>query len=340
MAAMKTLGFLLAFGSLLPMVARAHHAVGAFFDTSVPMTIEGVLTSMQWQNPHVMLTIEADSGGAEPEAWHVESGGPTLLRRLGVTADIADVGERVSISGYPSRVHAREMIGVSIELADGRSLPMFPTLAARFGHQPRYGVHITEEEAEAGARAAQGIFRVWTYGRTSDEPVVEPAFTAQALAAQAQYDPLVDDPALRCIAAGMPLVMDNPFPIEFIDHENEILLELELWDIVRTIHMTEAEDDGDHRGTTLGYSTGRWEGSSLVVDTTDIDWIYFDDVGTPQSRQVRSVERFTLSEDESRLDYEVLVTDPATLLEPLVLRWHWDWVPGEALQEYGCTLVE
>ena len=340
MAAVRVFCFLLALGAMLPMAARAHHAVGAFFDTSVPMTIEGILTSMRWQNPHVLLTVESESGSTGPVPWHVESGGPTLLRRLGVTADVAAVGDRVSISGYPSRVHPQEMIGVSIDLPDGRSLPMFPTLAARFGHQPQFGVHITEEAAEAGAREAQGIFRVWSYGRTSDRPVVDPAFTAQALAGKAQYDPLVDDPALRCIAAGMPLVMDNPFPIEFSDHGNEILLELELWDIDRTIRMTDAADDGGHRGTPLGLSTGRWEGNSLEVTTTDIDWGYFDDAGTPQSRQIQSVERFTLSEDESRLDYEVVIIDPETLLEPLVLRWHWDWVPGEALQAYGCTLVE
>ena len=340
MAAVKALCFLLVLGWLLPMATRAHHAVGAFFDTAEPMTIEGVLTSMRWQNPHVLLTIESDAGGAGSELWHVESGGPTLLRRLGVTAGIAAVGDRVSISGYPSRVHPQEMIGVSIDLPGGRSLPMFPTLAARFGHQPQFGVHITEEAAEAGTREAQGIFRVWTYGRTSDRPVVEPAYTPQALAGQAQYDPLVDDPSLRCIAAGMPLVMDNPFPIEFRDHGNEILLELELWDIDRTIRMTDAGNGGDQPGTPLGFSTGRWEGNSLVVTTTDIDWGYFDDAGTPQSRQIQSVERFTLSEDESRLDYEVVIIDSETLLEPLVLRWHWDWVPGEALQAYGCTLVE
>ena len=104
--------------------------------------------------------------------------------------------------------------------------------------------------------------------------------------------------------------------------------------------MTDAADGAGHRGTPLGFSTGRWEGSTLQVTTTDIDWAIFDDAGTPQSRQVRSVERFTLSDDERRLDYEVTITDPETLLEPLVLRWHWDWVPGEALQDYGCTLVE
>ena len=340
MAVVKTLRYLLALGSALPLAVAAHHAVGAFFDTSAPMTIEGTLASMRWQNPHVLLTVETGSGNSGPEVWHVESGGPTLLRRLGVTAEIAALGDRVSISGYPSRIHPQEMIGVSIDLPDGRSLPMFPTLAARFGLQPQSGVHITAEAAQAGAREARGIFRVWTYGRTSDRPAVEPAYTPQALAGQAEYDPLVDDPALRCIAAGMPLVMDNPFPIEFTDLGTEVLLELELWDIERTIHLSDSAGDSDRPGTPLGYSTGRWEGNSLVVNTANIDWAYFDDAGTPQSPLVRSVERFTLSEDESRLDYEVVITDPETLLEPLVVRWHWDWVPGEALQHYGCTLEE
>lgn len=340
MAAVKLRLFLLVITSALPMAVHAHHAVGAFFDTSAPMTLDGIVTSMQWQNPHVLLTIESDSDVGEAQTWHVESGGPTLLRRLGVTADIAAVGDRVSISGYPSRVDPREMIGVRIELSDGRTLPMFPTLAVRFGLQPQFGVHITEEAAAADSRSASGIFRVWTYGRTSDRPVVAPAYTPQALAGQAQYDPLVDDPALRCIAAGMPLVMDNPFPIEFTDREEEILLKLELWDIERTIHMTDSAGRTGHRGTPLGFSTGRWEGNTLEVATADIDWAIFDDAGTPQSGQVRSLERFTLSDDERRLDYEVTITGPETLLEPLVLRWHWDWVPGEALQDYGCTLVE
>ena len=72
MESVKSAGLLLVLASMLPMAVRAHHAVGAFFDTSVPMTINGVVTSMQWQNPHVLLTIESDSDGAGPQRWRVE----------------------------------------------------------------------------------------------------------------------------------------------------------------------------------------------------------------------------------------------------------------------------
>ncbi len=241
------LEFIVVLSLAVGVPAQAHHSVGAFFDTSAPMVIEGTVSAASWNNPHALLTIE---------------------------------------------------------------------------------------------RAASGIFRVWTYGRTSDRPVVEAAYTPAALARQAEYDPLVDDPALRCEAQGMPIIMDNPFPIEFADRGDRIILELEIWDIVRTIHMTGDESPGARRGTPLGYSVGTWEGDTLVVSTTDIDGLYIDDAGTPQSDLIEAVERFTLSEDRRRLDYEAVVTDPETLLEPMVLAWHWEWVPGEALQSYGCTLAE
>jgi len=47
-----------------------------------------------------------------------------------------------------------------------------------------------------------------------------------------------------------------------------------------------------------------------------------------------------VSDDENRLDDDAIVTDPETLLEPAVLTWHWEWVPGEELQAYGCTLKD
>ena len=54
-------------GLLLPLTASAHHTVNAFFDTSSPMEIEGTLTLMKWQNPHVLLEIEREAGNGETE---------------------------------------------------------------------------------------------------------------------------------------------------------------------------------------------------------------------------------------------------------------------------------
>lgn len=323
---------------LLPFNLSAHHSVNAFYDLSDPIAVEGRLTSVSWANPHVHLQMERVGSDGTTEIWIVDSGGPTLLRRLGVTADLVEIGDRVTISGFPSKRNDHEMIGVSIGLPDGRVMPMFPTLAARFGHEVRSGVHITADAAAQGERTARGIFRVWTVGQKPDQWASEPAFTAAARAGQAAYDPLTDDLALQCIPPGMPVVMDNPFPIEFTEGVDTIVLQLEIWDIVRTIYMSTESADRARDASPLGYSVGRWEGNTLIVETTDIDWRYFDDDGTPQSAEMEVVERFSLSDDETRLDYEVVMTDPQTLTEQAARYGHWVWVPGEELQAYNCTL--
>jgi hypothetical protein len=325
---------------LLPLDLAAHHSVTAFYDTSDPIAVDGTLTSVRWANPHVQLLMERTGPDGETETWEIDSGGPTLLRRLGVTAELVAVGDRVRISGYPSKHRDNAMIGVSIGLPDGREMPMFPTLASRFGHQISSGVHITADAVAQSERTAHSIFRVWTVGRDPDQPAFEPAFTAAALAGQAAYDPLTDDPSLECIPPGMPRVMDNPFPIEFEEEDGAIVLKLEIWDVVRPIYMSQASADTAREASPLGHSVGRWEGNTLVVSTTGIDWPFFDHDGTPQSDAMEVLERFRLSDDERRLDYEITMTDPETLTEPAVRRGYWVWVPGEEIQAYNCTVTE
>ncbi|MEE8249909.1 MAG: hypothetical protein V3R59_06720, partial [Gammaproteobacteria bacterium] len=86
----------------------------------------------------------------------------------------------------------------------------------------------------------------------------------------------------------------------------------------------------------LGRSVGRWEGDTLVVETTGINYPHFDKTGIPQTEAVRNDERFSVSADGSRLEYSVTVTDPAIFTEPVVLTKTWVWRPGEELQHYDC----
>ena len=85
----------------------------------------------------------------------------------------------------------------------------------------------------------------------------------------------------------------------------------------QNLSYTQAADAGVQPPSHLGYSVGRWEGSTLIVETTKISYPWVDnEARTPQSPDVRTTERFTLSEDQSRLDYELIITDPVTFTEP------------------------
>ena len=318
----------------------AHHALNAFFDLDAPIKIDGTLTSVRWVNPHIAFELERTGSDGQTEVWKVSSGAPALVHRAGITSDTFAVGDRVVISGFPSKLREYEMVGAIIHMENGRDLPMFKSLAARLGHELNAsGAHISTGAAQAGARDARGIFRVWTF---ADDPSLlpfEPIFLQSAIEARADYDPLIDDPALSCTPRGMPFAMQNRFPIQFIEQAGTIVLRLEMWDIARTIHMAENADSRLQQPSPLGYSAGRWDNNSLIVTTTNVDWRYFDERGTPQSPAIEIEERFTLSVDQAVLGYQITITDPNTLLEPAVRHARWVWIPGEEIQPYGCTVT-
>jgi len=335
-------GFLAALLAMLAMSSQveAHHALNAFFDLETPIEIDGTLTSVRWTNPHISFELERTGPDGETEEWRVSSGSPVLLRRAGITSDTFAVGDRVTIAGFPSKLHEREAVGAVIHLENGRDLPMFRSLAGRLGYDlTPSGVHISTDAVQASERVARGIFRVWSFDDDPSLRAFEPVFSQSAIDARATFDPLVDDPALSCTPRGMPHAMQNRFPIEFIDRAETIVLRLEMWDNSRTIHMTDDAGSRLQQASPLGYSVGRWEDDSLLVTTTNIDWPYFDEVGTPQSSEIEVEERFSLSDDETVLDYQINITDPNTLLEPAVRHARWVWIPGEEIQTYGCEVT-
>lgn len=79
----------------------------------------------------------------------------------------------------------------------------------------------------------------------------------------------------------------------------------------------------------------RWDGDTLIVHTTHIDYPYFDPYGTPQSDRMSYVETFRVADDDSRLDYTIIVTDPVMLKEPVRLARSWRWQPGVQMYEYN-----
>ena len=107
---------------------------------------------------------------------------------------------------------------------------------------------------------------------------------------------------------------------------------------MRTVHMTDVAEPT--QSSPYGHSVGHWEGGSLVVETTHINWPWFDQTGIPQSEEVHVLERFTPSAEGHQLDYSATVTDPVIFTEPVVLERYWIWVPGEAVEPYNCVVSE
>ena len=312
----------------------AHHAATGRYERDVFGEIEGEITDIFWRNPHVRLIITRTGDDGQQEDWEVEFGSVNTLERLGVTRDAVAMGDRVSVNGRMGRNGLTAMFARSIVTADGEEVPLQADVEQRYGltDQARRDARNADEAQRAD------IFRVWLpveRPNTGAGNTVYPLTEAGRMA-QAGWDP-ENDPALRCIPPGLPTAMDNPYPIEFRDEGDTIVMLLEEWDGERTFYMS---GEGEPAQPRMGRSVGRWDGRTLVVETRDIDWRYVDDLGTPQSEDVVINERFTLSPDGTDLAWEARISDPVNFTEPVVMEGVWTWVPGHEIKPFNCALPE
>jgi len=311
-----------------PTAASAHHSVFPY-EMATFVELEGVITDVQWRNPHIRLKIAAEENSGEMIEWELEGDSINAATRRGLTRDSIRVGDRVRVAGNPSNRGRRDMLVTHILLANGEE---------HLVHDRPRPLRWTEKPDDASpvdTSLGRSIFRVWSFG-SSHRPREPYVYTASAETSRAAFDPATDMLALRCIAPGMPNAILNPYPIEFIDEGEQIRLRIEQWDATRLIDMvSERIPDGVPPGL-LGYSSGHWENDTLVVETSRIDFPYLDDEGTPMSEDARTVERFTVSEDGSRLHHEILIIDPRNLVEPAIVDGFWSWIPGAEIKPYGC----
>jgi hypothetical protein len=122
------------------------------------------------------------------------------------------------------------------------------------------------------------------------------------------------DPEIKCYLPGVPRATYQGMPFQIIQSTKHIMLIHEFAGAVRTIYMadqTEAPAD-----SWMGWSNGRWEGETLVVDTkgfNDLSW--FDRAGNFHSDALHVVERFTPRSPET-ITYDVTIEDPKVFSRP------------------------
>lgn len=324
----------LAFASFAAPCASAHHSIAVTFNLDEIVEIDGEVTRILWRNPHVRLNVRTVDEDGRAADWWMEGGAVSRLARWGVEEGTVANGDRVRLAGFPSRRRANEMFGLNLLLPDGREIMMDHRSTPRWRDDAIGGQLLST----GAASASLGLFRVWTSdGQSYDIGTGDFPLTATARATTDAFDPVRNNPLYGCLPKGMPTIMQQPFPMEFVDNGDEIHLRIEEYDLLRVIHMQGTAEPPDPP-TILGDSIGRWEDDTLVVTTTNIDWPYsFGQVGIPQSDAAELVERFTLVDDGARLRYEITSTDSATYTEPLTLTKYYVWVPGLEIRPYECT---
>ena len=100
----------------------AHHSFSVAFDLQRPVSIEGVVTEVKWENPHSWIFVELKKPDGATEIWRFESQPPNTLRRTGVTAAMLKAGVTVTVKGYGALDKASTAAAASsITFANGES---------------------------------------------------------------------------------------------------------------------------------------------------------------------------------------------------------------------------
>ena len=329
-------------GFLASSQGSAHHSFAAFDETRT-IEVEGEIQEVTWANPHVRFSLLARAENGDETVWEIESTSLSIVGRLGLSRDDFAPGTVVTFAGWPLRSGApmltanNVLVGDSEFLLSPRSRPYFRDELAN-----------AETELFQGGTASQdqSIFRVWSQDYDDFESTPggfwNTEFTLTEAAREAAGNFQADEgEGGQCVAKGMPLIMEQPYPMEFVQEDRNIVLRLEEFDTVRTIYMDGEEASRDSPDSILGRSWGEWDGNTLVVMTVDIrGWPYFNSTGIPQSEEMSLVERFTPTEDGSRLLYAMTVTDPQVFTEPFVLDRYYVWRPGEEVRPFNCIAAE
>ena len=143
------------------------------------------------------------------------------------------------------------------------------------------------------------------------------------------------DPSTQCLPEGMPMIMGAIFPIELLQTPGQVTVLGEFLTQTRRIYLNRPMPPLDELNPNFyGFSTGRWEGDTLVVTTRGVkeEPRFFE---IPHSNEMVITERVRLTGPDL-MENAITIEDPKILLEPYRFTYGYKRNPGYQIQEYFC----
>jgi hypothetical protein len=150
-------------------------------------------------------------------------------------------------------------------------------------------------------------------------------------------------PGAYCVGSGMPASMTGSggYPMEILQNPTQINITYEAHKEIRRVYIGDhGYDPAEIFHERNGFSVGRWEGDTLVIEVTHL--VEQFDSGAPHSDQAKIVERYTLGVENGRrvITNEWTMTDPLYLTEPMSGTKRWSELVGGRLLNYECDEPE
>lgn len=295
---------------------NAHHAFATEFQDA-ESEMRGVVTKVWWTNPHIRYDLDVTLPDGTVEKWSLHPPGnlPTY-RRENWTRDTVQEGFTVFASGNLGRNGTKKLYATCINIESG------PEAGRQLGRcvSPASTTRITADPTVDYTYKANNydvdITGFWdnryNFRTTVDD--FDPKPMPLTASSKSIYENRVfgDDPALRCQPVGLPRIFGSPYPVQIADTGSHYLMVFMQDNTPRWVYMDGRSAPADQPLTTMGFSTGRWEERTLVIETTHLSSSWLDGSGYPMSGgdNTRIVERWTVADDGLTMDRTMTIHDP------------------------------
>ncbi len=300
-----TLSRLGALAVVLAMPALAHHGVAPHYDDSKQVTIDGTVAEFRFINPHSFVYVRAVDGNGTEAIWHCELASRSVLSRNGLTPEAFAAGTHVRIMGSQARQNPTGCALREAHFDDGSVLRSSTLFSAT---PPTTAVPDTQRES------IEGVWAMKTFAVSYYTGVL----TEEGERLRAAFDPIKDDPAIYCDPASPVRFWVNVNePFEIRRDGNTVVVDHQFMDSRRVIHLGETAPPPGTPRSTMGYSTGRFDGDALVIETTS-----FAAAALEPRRAVVHTENLVLTErlEVNAATHELEITwtirDPVVFKEP------------------------
>jgi len=243
-----------------------------------------------------------------------------------VLVAIAIAAVAVAISTFGTRTSGEAV--QSARMADGH-----PNFNGVWQALNEANWNLQAHDARAGAVTQPGVYP-YEYARVPAAPVLAlgaaggvpaslgvvkgdgqiPYTTEAAAKRQDNAEHWIDrEPEKKCYVPGTPRAMYLPYPFQIVQSTNTLHVDFAFANAARTIHLDSVDEPPAN--TAMGFSRGRWDGDTLVVDTTGLQGTWLDRAGNFYTETAHVVERFTPVTGDA-MQYEVTIEDPAVFTRP------------------------
>ena len=318
--------------------ALAHHGLGRF-DRSQQVAFTGVITGIDFVNPHSYLHFDVVNAAGKKIAMSCEMRAATLLRRSGWAPEMFVAGTQATVFGFGHRDDASTCYVEDIKIGNGPSLNRNAQLevtskvdlSSRPARRPTGEPNISGDWAQeqyviavppaggGGVMTPKSMIGDIQSGKLAPKDIPPSGWGAQPVQftprGKAEADAFrmwspEDNPRLRCRPTSIVLdwVFDGPVN-RITQQQDRIVINYGLFSFERVIEMNVREHPAKLTPSYAGHSIGRWDGDTLVVDT-----IGFEPgiIAAPvrNSDKLHVVERFTLDPKRWTLKRDYVAEDP------------------------------